>query len=63
MNVGIEQGASRDLANALVRRGHQVQIASDLTDFGPGQIILRDPASGVSCGGTGPRADSYIAVW
>ncbi len=63
MKVGIEQGASRDLANALARRGHQVQIASDLTDFGRGQIILRDPVSGVLCGGTEPRADSTIAVW
>jgi gamma-glutamyltranspeptidase/glutathione hydrolase len=63
MKVGIEQGASRDLANALARRGHQVQIASDLTDYGRGQIILRDPVSGVLCGGTEPRADSHIAVW
>ncbi|MGG5238526.1 hypothetical protein ACQZ2F_03125 [Pseudomonas lurida] len=30
--LGIEQGASRDLANALARRGHHVQIASDFTD-------------------------------
>ncbi|WLH77599.1 gamma-glutamyltransferase family protein [Pseudomonas sp. FP2335] len=63
MKVGIEQGASRDLANALARRGHQVQIASDLTDYGRGQIILRDPVSGVLCGGTEPRADSHIALW
>jgi len=63
MKVGIEQGASRDLANALARRGHQVQMASDLTDYGRGQIILRDPVSGVLCGGTEPRADSTIAVW
>lgn len=63
MKVGIEQGASRDLANALARRGHQVQIASDLTDYGRGQIILRDPVSGVLCGGTEPRTDSTIAVW
>ncbi len=63
MKVGIEQGASRDLANALARRGHKVQIDSDLTDYGRGQIILRDPVSGVLCGGTEPRADSHIAVW
>ncbi|WP_432278502.1 hypothetical protein, partial [Pseudomonas aeruginosa] len=24
---------------------------------------LRDPASGVLCGGTEPRTDSQIAVW
>jgi len=62
MKVGIEQGASRDLANALARRGHEVVIASDLTDYGRGQIILRDPRSGILCGGAEPRADSVVAV-
>lgn len=61
--VGIEQGASRDLINALARRGHEVVVASDLTDYGRGQIILRDPVSGVLWGGTEPRADSVVAVW
>lgn len=63
MRVGIEQGASGDLANALSRRGHQVQIAHDSLNYGRGQIILRDPVSGVLCGGTEPRADSHIALW
>ncbi|WP_397452600.1 gamma-glutamyltransferase [Pseudomonas sp. NA-150] len=63
MKVGIEQGASRDLAAALARRGHQVEVACDLTVYGRGQIIVRDPQSGVLCGGTEPRADSTIAAW
>lgn len=63
MKIGIEQGASRDLAFALARRGHQVEIACDLTNYGRGQIIVRDPESGVLCGGTEPRADSHIAVY
>nr|BFD42555.1 gamma-glutamyltransferase family protein [Pseudomonas sp. FFPRI_1] len=63
MKVGIEHNAPRDLANALARRGHQVQLDSDLIHYGRGQIILRDPLSGVLCGGTEPRADSHIAVW
>lgn len=61
--VGIEQMASRDLSMALSRKGHEVKVAHDLTDFGRGQIILRDPQSGVMCGGCEPRADSHIAVF
>jgi gamma-glutamyltranspeptidase/glutathione hydrolase len=63
MKVGIEQEASRDLAFALARRGHEVSVACDRTDYGRGQIILRDPETGVLCGGTEPRADSHIAVY
>ena len=60
--VGIEQDASRDVAFALARAGHQVEVTCDLTDYGRGQIIVRDPQTGVLCGGTEPRADSHIAV-
>jgi gamma-glutamyltranspeptidase/glutathione hydrolase len=63
LKVGIEQGASRDLAAALARRGHDISIAYDYTDYGRGQIIVRDPVTGVLCGGTEPRADSHIAAW
>ncbi|WP_110950291.1 gamma-glutamyltransferase family protein [Pseudomonas bohemica] len=63
MKIGIEQGASKHLAAALARRGHDISIAYDSTEFGRGQIIVRDPVSGVLCGGTEPRADSTIAAW
>jgi gamma-glutamyltranspeptidase/glutathione hydrolase len=63
MKVGIEQDASRDMAAALARRGHEVQVVCDRTSYGRGQIILRDPTTGVLCGGTEPRADSHIAVF
>lgn len=62
MKVGIEQEASRDLAFALARRGHKVEVFYDRVDFGRGQIIVRNPKTGVLCGGTEPRADSHIAV-
>jgi gamma-glutamyltranspeptidase/glutathione hydrolase len=63
MKVGVEQEASRDLAFALARRGHQIEVACDRTDYGRGQIILRNAQTGVLCGGTEPRADSHIAVY
>lgn len=61
--IGIEHGAPRSLAAVLTRRGHHVEVAHDLTSYGRGQIILRDPISGVLCGGTEPRTDGHIAAW
>lgn len=61
--IGIEHGAPRSLAAVLTRRGHHVEVAHDLTHYGRGQIILRDPRSGVLCGGTEPRTDGHIAAW
>ncbi|WP_263144972.1 gamma-glutamyltransferase family protein [Pseudomonas sp. RIT-PI-AD] len=63
LRVGVEQATPRDLALALARRGHRIEVAHDSLDYGRGQIILRDAESGVLCGGTEPRADAHIAVW
>jgi hypothetical protein len=51
------------MAAALARCEHEVQVVCDLTRHGRGQIILRDPETGVLCGGTEARADSHIAVY
>lgn len=61
--VGIEHNAPAELTRALARRGHEVEVAHDSLDFGRGQIILRDPHTGVLCGGTEPRTDGHVAVW
>ncbi len=44
---------------ALAQMGHPVGVVSgyERAIFGRGQIILRDPVSGVLCGGSDPRAD------
>ena len=47
----------------LLRRGHQVQIATDPGAFGRGEIIWRDPESGVLAGATEPRADGAVAAY
>lgn len=51
------------LAQALARKGHKLVKASDQTIFGRGQIIWRDPKTGVLQGGTEPRTDGHIAVF
>jgi gamma-glutamyltranspeptidase/glutathione hydrolase len=48
-----------DTVNELKRRGHQVELISgwERAVFGRGQVILRDPQTGVLVGGSDPRAD------
>lgn len=60
--IGIEPGYPLHLVRDMAARGHQITMAVDSTAYGRGQIILRDPANGVYCGGTEPRTDSSIAV-
>jgi gamma-glutamyltranspeptidase/glutathione hydrolase len=57
--VGLEQGIPPETAAALQAMGHRVSLVSghDRAVFGRGQIILRDPGSGVLAGGSDPRAD------
>ena len=58
----VEPGFPRHIAEELVRRGHQVNIALDNGNFGRGQIIWRNQ-DGVLIGGCEPRTDSAIATW
>ncbi|WP_251977107.1 gamma-glutamyltransferase family protein [Salinicola avicenniae] len=60
--IGIEPGYPLHLIRDMAERGHRISIAVDSTGYGRGQVILRDPNSGVYCGGTEPRTDASIAV-
>ncbi|GKW45596.1 gamma-glutamyltransferase family protein [Planococcus sp. NCCP-2050] len=51
------------LAQELSRKGHAIQLAVDSGSFGRGQIIWRNPETGVLAGGTEARTDGAIAVW
>jgi gamma-glutamyltranspeptidase/glutathione hydrolase len=51
------------LLQALIRKGHQIQVTSDSGAFGRGQIIWRNPETGVLMGGTESRTDGHIASW
>lgn len=60
--IGLEADFPTHLAREMAARGHDVRMAHDSTGFGRGQVIVRDPDSGVYCGGTEPRTDASIAV-
>ncbi|MBM4456905.1 MAG: gamma-glutamyltransferase family protein [Chloroflexi bacterium] len=57
--VGLEAGIPPATMQALAEIGHPVYPVSghERALFGRGQIILRDPTTGVLCGGSDPRAD------
>ncbi|MBP1153700.1 MULTISPECIES: gamma-glutamyltransferase family protein [unclassified Paenibacillus] len=61
--VEVEAGFSSEIARALVRKGHQIKVALNEDGFGRGQIIWRDPETGVLSGATEPRTDGEVAVW
>jgi len=57
--VAIEEGMPKETLDALQTMGHPVYEVSgyERALFGRGQVILRDPETGVLCGGSDPRAD------
>ena len=57
--VAIEEGISAQVVSDLEKRGHPVYTVSgyDRSLFGRGQVILRDPETGVLGAGSDPRAD------
>lgn len=61
--VMVEPGFPQHIAQALARKGHDIQVAPDSSAFGRGQIIWRNPDNGVLCGGTESRTDGTIAAW
>lgn len=61
--VQVEHGLPQHLAQALRKRGHEIEVALDSLAFGRGQIICRDPRSGVLTGATEPRTDGVVAAY
>ncbi|MBN2387252.1 MAG: gamma-glutamyltransferase family protein [Anaerolineales bacterium] len=57
--VGLEEGIPAETMADLIARGHAVQNVTGWGRalFGRGQIIVRDPQTGVLTGGSDPRAD------
>ena len=63
--VELEDGISASVMAQLAQMGHSaVPVAGYArAAFGRGQIILRDPESGVLIGGSDPRADGQAVGW
>ncbi|WP_108671704.1 gamma-glutamyltransferase family protein [Peribacillus acanthi] len=61
--VSVEPHFPLHIAQALTRLGHNIKMETDTGSFGRGQIIWRDPESGVLVGGTESRTDGSIACW
>ncbi|MBB5232954.1 gamma-glutamyltranspeptidase/glutathione hydrolase [Deinococcus budaensis] len=61
--VEVEHALGAQAARALAARGHEVRVQLDPGSFGRGQIIWRNPETGVLEGGTESRTDGHIAVW
>lgn len=61
--VTVEPTFPSHVAQALARKGHQIQVTLDGGSFGRGQIIWRDPKTGVLAGGTESRTDGAVAAW
>jgi gamma-glutamyltranspeptidase/glutathione hydrolase len=61
--VHVEPEFPNHLAQALSRKGHNIQVATDSGSFGRGQIIWRNSETGVLQGGTESRTDGSIAAW
>jgi gamma-glutamyltranspeptidase/glutathione hydrolase len=61
--VAVENNFPTHIAQALARKGHEIQVALDSGMFGRGQIIWRDPETGVLAGGTEARTDGSVAAW
>lgn len=57
--LALEEGLPADVIAGLAKLGHPVSVVAGYNRalFGRGQIILRDPTTGVLTGGSDPRAD------
>lgn len=63
--VALEEGIPISVMSELATRGHTVIPTAGMSRmiFGRGQIIMRNPESGVLTAGSDPRADGHAIGW
>ena len=61
--VALEPGFGAAVREELTRRGHALLPVGAAVHYGGGQVILRDPDSGVLIGGSEPRNDGAAVGW
>jgi len=61
--VHVEAALPADTVRQLLRLGHRVRMEADPTMFGGGQMIWRDPDTGVLIAGSEPRKDGLALAW
>ncbi|HLQ71784.1 MAG TPA: gamma-glutamyltransferase, partial [Bacillota bacterium] len=62
-HIEVEPRFPHHMAVELEKRGHHIVPALEPNSFGRGQVIWRDPETGVLAGGTESRTDGSIASW
>jgi len=61
--VALEAAVGDDVRATLSDRGHQLLPQDRAMSYGGGQVIVRDPDSGVLIGGSEPRNDGMAVGW
>ncbi len=61
--VALEPGIDDDVRAELARRGHTLRPRGESIHYGGGQVIVRDPDTGVLIGGSEPRNDGAAVGW
>lgn len=61
--IRVEPDFNAHIIAGLIKKGHEIIIEPNLSHFGRGQIIRRDPITGIYMGGTEKRCDGTIASY
>ncbi len=63
--IALEEGINVSVMADLAKKGHLIVPTTGYgrAVFGRGQIIVRNPGTGILCGGSDPRADGMAIGW